>query len=87
MRHGHGPSGVTGLTKDENQMKEDLLPSSTFSDLTSQVKMMSGSDNVKEKTTHKEKAQSRISSDKRDKNASRERLPLCIQVNTMEVNC
>ena len=91
MRHGHGPSGVTGLTKDENQMKEDLFPSSTFSDLTSQVKMMSGGDNVKENTTHKEKAQSRISSEREIK---KHRVKDChcvtthlILVNTMEVNC
>ena len=47
-------SGVTGLTMDDNQMKIWFLSAGTFSDLTSQVKMMGGSDNVREKTTHKE---------------------------------
>ena len=44
MRHGHGPSGGTGLTMDANQMKIWSLSVGVFSDLTGQVKIMGGSD-------------------------------------------
>ena len=78
MRHGHDPSGATGLTMDGNQMKILSPSAGIFSDFTSQVKMMGGSDNVKEKITHKEKAPSHIASEKKDRKALRETLSLCI---------
>ena len=76
--HGHGLIDVTGLTMDENPRKIWSLSARTFSDLTSQVKMMGGSDNVKEKTTHKEETPSHIASDKKDRKALRETLSLRI---------
>ena len=56
---------VTGLTMDENQMKIWSLCAGTCSDFVDKSgEMMGGSDNVKENTTHKEKAPSHIASDK-----------------------
>ena len=62
------------MTMDADQINIWSLSVGTSSDLTNQVNMISGSDNVKLETTHKDEAPSRIASDVKDKKAERETL-------------
>ena len=77
MRHGHGPTGVTGLALNGNQMKVWSLSEAAISDVTHQIKTMRG-ERTKIQTAHKEKGPARIVANGMDRKALRDTLNLCI---------
>ncbi len=79
MRYGHGRAGIVGITLKPETLKTWALSHHICSQLMEDLAELRGeSDEYSIKDSHKEEAASRISSDKKDREALKRKLEMCI---------
>ncbi len=79
MRYGHGRAGIVGITLKPETLKTWALSRHICSQLMEDLAELRGeSDEYRFQDSHKEEAASRISSDKKDREALKRKLEMCI---------
>ena len=79
MRYGHGRAGIIGITLKPETLKTWALSRHTCSQLVEDIAALRGeSDENRFQTSHKEEANARIESDKKDREELKCKLDLCI---------
>ena len=79
MRYGHGQAGIIGITLKPETIKTWALSRHTCSQLVEDIAALRGeSDENRFQTSHKEEANARIESDKKDREELKCKLDLCI---------